>query len=44
MGITVEEYRTKKKTEAKARKIRREIEELKKELARKEAYLAKLEA
>jgi hypothetical protein len=44
MGITVEEYRTKKKTEAKARKVRREIEELKKELARKEAYLAKLEA
>lgn len=44
MGITVEEYRTKKKNEAKARKVRREIEELKQEIARKEAYLAKLEA
>lgn len=44
MGITVEEYRTKKKNEAKARKVRREIEELKQEIARKEAYLARLEA
>ena len=38
------EAEDKKKNEAKARKVRREIEELKKELARKEAYLAKLEA
>lgn len=44
LGITVEEYRTKKKNEAKARKVRREIEELKQEIARKEAYLARLEA
>jgi hypothetical protein len=44
MGLTVEEYRTKKNNEAKARKVRKEIEELKKELARKEAYLARLEA
>lgn len=44
MGITVEEYRTKKKNEAKARRVRKEIEELKQELARKEAYLARLEA
>ena len=44
MGITVEEYRNKKKNEAKARKVRREIEELKAEIARKETYLAKLEA
>jgi hypothetical protein len=44
MGMAVEEYRNKKKNEAKARKVRREIEELKQEIARKEAYLAKLEA
>ena len=44
MGITVEEYRKMKKNEATAKRVRREIEELKAELARKEAYLARLEA
>lgn len=44
LGMTVEAYRKMKKNEATARRIRKEIEELKQELARKEAYLAKLEA
>lgn len=44
MGITVKEYRNKKKNDAKICKIKREIAEMERELNRKKEYLAKLTA